>query len=583
MANTLLANELNSNGSNGHKALDPIAELSLQRRTEQASSGGVFQWWFSRPVDGSEISPWWSPARDRDLRDFVMREGNDILQGAVGSMVKWGKTLSTVVEGPTRVASRYQETLANAEFGEGWGTFASKGLWDYYTQDKGWTIELIGDGDPDGPIRGPVLGLAHLDSQHVQPTGDIVYPILFNNPKDDRPHKIHATRVIRIVDMPSPNEGANGVGFCAVSRVIASSQVLLKLARYKNEKLSDMPEAGLLILNNILPKQWDDAQANSQRQRRKLGNEIWSNIMTLFSIDPAQPATATLTSFANLPEGFNELTSTNLYVNIVALAFGVDPREFWPVSSGRLGTSAESQVMNEKAEGKGKGDIIAAIERAINWKVLPNSVSFRFDFRDDQKDKLKADINSTKVASIMSMWKPEQVDKGIAPPVSALELRQMLADNVPDYFKPEFLEFDVTDEEELTDTERQDEKAPGVAKVAEKNYQEGLITLDNLIEFKLGKALDEKASEVEYQPTINLTMPQPILNISIPPIELPALPPIELKPQFNVPKQDAPTINVNVPKQPVTVTLPPYEEETIDIERDERGFITRAEKTRRRA
>lgn len=321
--------------TNGHKALDPVADLSLQRRTE--NTGGVFSWWFARFDDGSEIAPYWSQARDNDLRLFVGREGNDILQGAVASMVKWGKTLSWVCEGPDRVARRYQSVLSESEFGDGWGTLISKTLTDYYTQDKGASIEVIGAGNPDGPIQGPVLGLAHLDAQYVQPTGDTVYPILYHNTKTDIKHKIHATRVIRIVDMPSPNENMMGVGMCAVSRVIAASQVLLKLVRYKTEKLSDMPEAGLLVLNNIMPKAWEDVKARHEKDRRRLGSEIWSNIMTLFSIDPAQPATANFVSFATLPDGFNESEATDTYLNILALAFGVDKREFWPESRGGAG------------------------------------------------------------------------------------------------------------------------------------------------------------------------------------------------------------------------------------------------------
>src|SRR3990172_4665474 len=215
--------------TNGTKALDPIAELSLQRRAETSATGGVYSWWFARYDDGSEIAPWWSPQRDRDLRLFTWREGNDILQGALSSMVKWGKTLSWVCEGPDRVVNRYQSVLSEAEFGDGWGTLVSKALTDYLTQDKGASIEVIGAGDPSGPIQGPVLGLAHLDAQYVQPTGDSVYPILFHNVKTDTQHKIHTTRVIRIVDMPSPNEMMLGVGFC----LYRDSTVLMADGSYK--------------------------------------------------------------------------------------------------------------------------------------------------------------------------------------------------------------------------------------------------------------------------------------------------------------------------------------------------------------
>jgi len=83
---------------------------------------------------------------------------------------------------------------------------------------------------------------------------------------------------------------------------------------------------------------------------------------------------------------------------------------------------------------------------------------------------------------------------GLVPPISAIEIRQMLADNVEDYFKQEFLEFDVSDEEELTDTEREDKALTRIVAMAEKNYHDGKITLDELIEFRLGTVLDERIS-----------------------------------------------------------------------------------------
>lgn len=493
-----------------------VAELSIQRRAEESPTSGVYSWWFSRADDGLTISPWWSEQRDIELREFWRREGNDILQGAVSSMVKKFRAMSWVVEGPNRVANKFQAVLSESEFGQGWSTLLGKTLEDYHTQDKGAFWELIGAGKPDGPMSGPVLGIAHLDSQFCQLTGDPTYPVLFFNSKDGAPHKLHASRVVHLVDMPSPNEMMNGVGFCAVSRVIASSQVLLKLAQYKNEKLSDLPEAGLLLLNNILPRQFEDAQANHQRGRRKLGQEIWSNIMTLFSLDPSQPATAELVSFANLPDAFNEQEATSIYVNIVALAFGVDVREFWPMTQGALGSARESEVMAQKAKGKGIGDVISTIERAVNWRILPESVNFRFDFQDDEEDKLKADINEVKTRTIMSMYQSKGNDPAMPESaVSRMEVRQMLANNVPEYFKEEFLEVEA-EETEVTDTEREEKanrvsvdnkgrvkvgrkvmrhtRTNDVLVMAEKNYQEGKISLDDLLEFRLGMKLDDRGN-----------------------------------------------------------------------------------------
>lgn len=486
-----------------------VEDLSFQQRIEETQGGavgGVFYFSKRAGVD-EDVAPWWSAQRDRDLREFTWRTGNDILQGAVSTMVKKIKSTGWYLEGGQRLVSKYQPLLAEAEFGQGWGDLLSKVIIDYCTQDKGGFIELIGEGDPLGPIQGSVLGIAHLDSGLCQLTGDPTYPVLFYNSKDDKPHKLHATRVAHIVDMPSPIEAYYGTGFCAVSRVISSSQVLLKLQQYKNEKLSDLPPAGMLLMNNILPQKWDDARANYKQERRRRGQELWTNVMTLFGLDPAQPTTAEFLSFADLPEHFNERDSIDLYINILALAFGVDVREFWPISGGSLGTATETEVMHQKAKGKGPGEIYSAIERVINWKVLPPTVTFGFDYKDDEEDELRAKINETITKTILEMFKSDNEER----PASRLEIRQMLADHV-EYFSEEFLQVDITEDVEVTDTEREKmwgrkvkmyhdgtikpvkrkglENVDRLLDTIEQNYKEGLITLDQVIDFRIGDLLD---------------------------------------------------------------------------------------------
>ena len=510
------------NGKVGAKAATDLSlrDLSVQRRSlpkdDPRSVSPIF--WFGTKDSDNDIARWWSEERERDLDTFLLREGNDILQGAVSSMVKKFKSMNWVIEGPQRVVNRYQQLLLESEFWQGWGTLISKTLQDYLTKDKGAFWELLGEGDIFGEIVGPVLGIVHLDSRLCQLTGDIEFPVIYHNSKTERAHKLHVSRVVHLVDMPSPREAMLNVGFCAVSRVIGSSQILLKVNTYKNEKLDDLPEAGLLLLNNILPEKWNDATANYTRERRKLNQQHWTNIMSFFGVDPAQPATADFISFSSLPDAFNELETTNLYANIVALAFGVDVREFWPISGGSLGTATESQVMHQKARGKGVGDIIAVLERALNWKVLPPSVTFSFDFKDDEEDLLSAEIDKTRTDTIMSMWKPGDVLKGEAAPVSAVEIRQMLADNVS-YFDDDFLIVDITEETEATDEELAKMFGPVISvdregnmkrirksrkiliedavSIAESNYLKGQITAEQVAEFALAELTDLKRAEIE--------------------------------------------------------------------------------------
>jgi len=503
--------------------LKQLEDLSVQRRAkldEAVNSSTSLSFFFGRDnryerfYDYSIIPPYWSESRDISLHRFTLLPGNDILQGAISSVIKKFSAMNWLIEGPQRVVNRYQKLLLNAEFWQGWQFLLAKTLRDYFTRDKGAFWELIGDGNINDIIKGPVLGVAHLDSSFCQLTGDIEFPVLFHSTKTGKAHALHASRVAHMVDMPSPNEALLNTGFCATSRVVGSSEILLKLNQYKNEKLDDLPEAGLLLLNNVLPSAWEDTNAEHERKRRNLGHEIWSNVQTFFGIDPATPATAELISFANLPDSFDELQTTNIYVNILALAFGVDVREFWPITGGALGTATESEVMHQKARGKGVGEIISMLERIINWKILPESVTFRFDFKNDEEDLLAADIDDKRTNTIMNMWRP-----GEETPVNVLEIRQMLADNVS-YFSEEFLQVDLTPEGEASDSESDKRLGPlvqmdnkGLVKrvnsrnlirpmvddaidMAVENYQKGLVTAEEVAEFTLGLLVDRKMENI---------------------------------------------------------------------------------------
>lgn len=495
-------------------------DLSVQKRTEEnAKIASGFTFWFSSNFENEfDIPAYWSEWRDIELDAFVKKPGNDILQGGLASLVKKFKAMSWILEGPEKPVRFYHDVLSNAEFGKGWGNLLGKTLERYWTQDKGGLWELIGDGDPNGPIEGPVLAVAYLDNRYCQPTGDSDYPIIYHNSKTNKAHALHKSRVIRFIDMPSPIEEMNDIGFCAVSRLISSSAILLKLNKYKNEKLSDLPEAGMLIFSNINKTQFEDIRAEFETDRQRMGQEYWRSIMTLFGLDPSQPADAKFIDFSKLPDAFNEFETIQTYINILALAFGVDAREFWPVSSGTWGNVMETSIQHLKAKGKAIGELISTIEREINWHILPKSVRFKFKFKDDEEDLSRADINRLKIESIMSMYvmpSDGQLDRGVLPPISRTEIRQMLADNV-EYFKEDFLEVDLTEDIHLTDTEksfylgkniqmdklgrvktvRKDldnlKRADNLLNVVEENYKNGLIELDDILDFRLGEIMDKK-------------------------------------------------------------------------------------------
>lgn len=506
----------------------PIVDQEIIDRSIQTPSqypdgwaGGPAYLWFKSSEDTfDDIAPWWSDIRDDDLDRFTRMAGNDILISAISTMVKKFRAMSWLVTGPERVARYYQEMLASAQFGKGWGNLIGKTVEVFLKRDKGSFWELIGSDDGlDGPIVYPVMGIASLDSRYCRLSGDPEYPVYYASQKTGSWHRLHASRVVHFVDMPSPNLEMNDTGFCAVSRSLASSYVLQKLIRYKNEKLSNLPEAGILLFKNIMPQKWEAATADADLDRVKRGEQYWKGLITLFGLDPTQDVDAKLVSFANLPDHFNEMETVEIYINLLALDFGVDVREFWPKSMGSLGSGNETRIQHMKAQGKGIGELISMIERAINWKILPDTCSFEFDFTDDEEDAQQADINDKKVNTIMQMWKPpdgNQLQYGYKPPVSRAEIRQMLADNVS-YFQPEFLEVDITEDIDLSDTEVQkmlgpivriDEKgrarplgrtkmetrADQMHKIVAARLGAGDITMDDVVEFRLGQLLDNMGS-----------------------------------------------------------------------------------------
>jgi len=175
-----------------------LRDLSIQRRSlpknDPNSVSPIFR--FVTKDNENDIARWWSEERERDLDQFLLREGNDILQGAVSSMVKKFKSMNWKIEGPQRVVNRYQQVLLESEFWQGWGTLISKTLQDYLTKDKGAFWELLGDGDINGELVGPVLGIVHLDSRLCQLTGDVEFPVVYHNSKTEKAPRSNVQRGI---------------------------------------------------------------------------------------------------------------------------------------------------------------------------------------------------------------------------------------------------------------------------------------------------------------------------------------------------------------------------------------------------
>jgi hypothetical protein len=119
---------------------------------------------------------------------------------------------------------------------------------------------------------------------------------------------------------------------------------------------------------------------------------------------------AKLVALSQLPAGFDQKIFTDLLIYGYALCFGYDPREFWPVSSGALGTATETEAQHRKATGKGGKEFILGLQEELQGN-LPDTLHFEFDERDVDGEMAEAALQLAQVQAVTVMMgaQPEAV------------------------------------------------------------------------------------------------------------------------------------------------------------------------------
>lgn len=379
--------------------------ISVQQPEKEASAPSIF--FLPRWAQSLTTCPaYWSPSRDEWMQEFLRTPGNDLLAGCVANLVARVAATNWYIEGPLEMAQLYHHILLYwSDFYAGWETLVEKWVHSFLTRDFGGVVEFLKA--PGHTREGPSLGIAHLDESRCIPTNDPEYPILYRDQSGNL-RKMHRTQIGRIVDSPNPLRAYKGVGYCSVSRALVVAHVLMDLLKYKRERLSDLPPAGILFVNNMTEPQWQDLEEKYRLNEENKGNSIWRNVMVALGVDPQFPVSAELFEFSQLPENFDEKEFMNVIMYSFAMAFREDPREFWPVSAGPLGTAREAELMHKKAKVKGLGIILQSITRQLNRPdFLPPELTFHFDFRDDEEDRMRAEINDIKARWITRLTRPQ--------------------------------------------------------------------------------------------------------------------------------------------------------------------------------
>lgn len=403
---------------------------------------------------GAILEGWGSRLRERQLRNVSRHEYLWMVQGAFAGIMKRIASTPWEIKGPDDVSDSvkayyrqqakalriklpptkstsgqagkredieyWQEFLRQADFGRGWGSFVKKGV-DFLRQDGGWYWEIIAPGNTMKAPTGTPSGLAYLDSLRCVPTGDPEYPVLYYD-KNGKLHRLHHARVVQLVDMPDGDEDHPGYGLCALSRAISIANREVLMGRYIESSLDDKPKPGIMVAQGMNKDNREKMLMAYRDDQARDEMPPWGRTMWAYGMDKDTPVTLTPVEFSVAPEKFDFSQYTDLDINALALALGVDVQELWQLTGGNIGSAGQSEILNQKSRGKTIGDLLTSIERALN-DILPEDYTFEFKKRDAQEE-LEAAQNAQAWASAVSSMQSS---------LSMDEQRILLANTVEQY------------------------------------------------------------------------------------------------------------------------------------------------------
>ncbi len=367
-----------------------------------------------------EVPAWsyYPTRRDSILRSLWKQE--PFMAGAIYSLSARVSSLSYDFRreyGASERKGKYFEKLVrDSDYGRGFHSLRKKITVDLLTQDNGVFLELVGAGNPSGPMRGLPVAVNHLDSLLCWRSFDPEYPVIYMNPYDNTYHKIHKSRIVSASSMTQPDELARGIGFCAVSRALRNIQYLRDVGIYKHEKVSGRFTRAIGWGTGFTDKQLEAGIEAAELKRRQQNFTIYRGIP--FVLSPRDTATLSMLDLAKLPDGFDFEKETNILIYAYAMAFGVDARELWP-STIAGATKADASVQHLKARGKGYADLLGTIEEMFNISIFghESGIKLVFDYTDDEQDLLIARIKSAQVDTLVKL-----VERGV---IDSLEARDI--------------------------------------------------------------------------------------------------------------------------------------------------------------
>lgn len=392
---------------NLEQQIENTVQSAVREPTNDVSSSLLF--WMA--AAGETVSPWWSVQRDKELAKFWpqcnhLASAFWMIGTKLTSIPRRIEPRDSSIKSHIRQADYYNQLLFEGiQFGQGWTDFWMRFFLNLWTQDNGAFAEVVGDGDVDGPIEGPVLGASVLDSARCQRTSDPIYPVVYTD-TDDRKYKFHYSRIMFASQMPSPRADMHGVGFSWTTRAINKAQELIDETVYKQEKLGSRPPRQIVLGRGM---SLAELQATFRAASDNTDDRGLARFAMTILVASKNPAVDLETiDLTGLPDGFDERTSTELAMALIALAGGFPPRWIWPGTSTGV-TKADAMYQHIAGSGGGASYHIGLMSNLLggdptapvhtSGKVLPPHLKIVFDYQDDEQDRMKAEIRKERAAT----------------------------------------------------------------------------------------------------------------------------------------------------------------------------------------
>lgn len=404
---------LNRNVTQAMERLERAQALSKQPRFNPVDKERMFASFYKWVKKQETAEPAYSAdsrKRDQWLSEVWRKEPH--LAGVINSVVAIDRNREFSITGGRNVVNRYNNILRSAEDGEGWRYFSGRASLSFYTSDLGAVTEVGRDG-PDGPTR----ALYNVDPARCHLTGKIDKPLAYT-PANGKEQTWLPTDYFRTTPLPSVSEGLNGLGFCAVSRVWSLVELMIAVYEHDMEMIGARAPKGLLLLQNIGEQQWTDAMAAREANLSRMERDYYGGVAILAQ-EGVDQIDAKLVALSQLPTGFDLDVFTKLLMFGIALGFGYDPIEFWPVSAGTLGRSRESEIQHMKATGKGGVEFTRSFQDRLQ-RELPPTLLFEFEQRDVSGEMSDAQVQKA-WADVFAVY----YDKGTGV-LTAEEVRQLM-------------------------------------------------------------------------------------------------------------------------------------------------------------